>query len=70
MRINLSFSISDYTIYSDIENSIMLSPREMAILLSIAVFLSDRQLWETMSDTEWDDFSSDIAVILGKLQND
>lgn len=67
-RVTLSFALGDYSSYGTTPVAVSLSPRQCAILASVAALLDERQAWENMSDVQWDTTQDEIADINEVLQ--
>lgn len=63
----------DSTWLTALDNTVQLpttvTEKECAILLQMAHFLLQRQLWDDMLDSEWDDLFLDISTAIYKLNS-
>lgn len=66
--ITVAQQLSDYDIYPDTTlTGIVLTQKDAAIVASLFVLSTDRNVWEPISDTDWDNLSSRIAIILAEF---
>ena len=68
MKLTISLNTSDYGVFSDTPEILELSPRQKAIITSMFLICIDRDIWQKMSDIDWDNLSNELAIIQGKMQ--
>lgn len=67
-RLLISLESTDYVIYDDVVRlPRRLTDRETAIILSLFLIANYRQVWEELTDVEWDTLSDDLARIENRL---
>lgn len=65
IRITLSYESSNLAQYDNVVPvSTSLTERQAAILLGVSIYMTERDAWEEMTDSEWDDLSNVIANAL------
>lgn len=68
IRITVSLDTDEYLSFNDtIPVSINLTERQAAICLSLVVLAYGRDVWQPMTDVEWDTTEPQIAEILEQL---
>ena len=59
----ISLDRDDYAIFTGGDTTIVINEKQRALLSSAFSLILQREAWETMSDTQWDTFSSELAEI-------
>lgn len=68
VRITVEADIDDFDVFDNvIVGSVSLTERQRALLSTALGLINRRDVWEPITDAEWDQLESDIASIEGEL---
>lgn len=63
MRIYVRFDVRDYDVYPVSDRVVTLTEREIAIIASFLPVIGTRQVWEPISDSDWQAVNDQIESI-------
>lgn len=69
LKVTLQASVSNYDVFDDTTpENVQLTARQQAVLLSAVSLFFSRRVWDTLTDSEWDDWEAYLAAIAEACQ--